>query len=52
MHSKLDAPGYYIGWLCKEDKVFGFSFLEDWYDIGNIESYNKADSKYTNNKER
>lgn len=51
MHSKLDAPGYYIGWLSKEDKVFGFSFLEDWYDIGNIESYNKADSKYTK-KER
>jgi len=47
MHSKLDAPGYYIGWLSKEDKVYGFRFLEDWYDIGNIESYNKADQKYT-----
>ena len=47
MHSKLDAPGYYIGWLSKEDKVYGFRFLEDWYDIGSIESYNKADHNYT-----
>jgi glucose-1-phosphate thymidylyltransferase len=47
MHSNLDAPGYYIGWLSKEDKVYGFRFLEDWYDIGNIESYNGADRKYT-----
>ncbi|MCX5678627.1 MAG: nucleotidyltransferase family protein [Candidatus Omnitrophica bacterium] len=47
MHSNLDAPGYYIGWLSKEDKVYGFRFLEDWHDIGNIESYNKADRKYT-----
>jgi glucose-1-phosphate thymidylyltransferase len=47
MHSKLDAPGYYIGWLSKEDKVYGFRFLEDWYDIGSIESYKAADKKYT-----
>ena len=51
MHSKLDAPGYYMSWLSKEDKVYGFRFTEDWYDIGNIESYNKADRKYTE-KER
>jgi len=46
MQAKLDAPGYYIGWLSKEDNVYGFKFLEDWYDIGNIESYKKADLKY------
>ena len=51
MQSKLDAPGYYIGWLSREDKVYGFKFIEDWYDIGNIESYNKANLKYTK-KER
>jgi glucose-1-phosphate thymidylyltransferase len=51
MQSKLDAPGYYIGWLSREDKVYGFKFIEDWYDIGNIESYNKANSQYTK-KER
>ncbi len=47
MQSKLDAPGYYISWLSKEDMVYGFRFLEDWFDIGSIESYNKADKKYT-----
>ncbi|MBN2453361.1 MAG: nucleotidyltransferase family protein [Candidatus Omnitrophica bacterium] len=46
MQSKLDAPGYYISWLSGRDKVYGFRFSEDWFDIGNIESYNKADQKY------
>jgi len=47
----LDAPGYYIGWLSKTEKVYGFTFVEDWYDIGSIESYRKADAAYTQ-KER
>jgi glucose-1-phosphate thymidylyltransferase len=51
MQNKLDAPGYYISWLSRTDKVYGFKFLEDWYDIGNIDSYKKADKKYTE-KER
>ena len=46
MQNKLDAPGYYISWLSKKDKVYGFTFIEDWYDIGNIESYKKADTEY------
>jgi glucose-1-phosphate thymidylyltransferase len=51
MQNKLDAPGYFIGWLSKVDKVYGLRFLEDWYDIGSIESYKEADRKYTE-KER
>jgi len=47
MQNKLDAPGYYIGWLSAKDRVHGFKFLEDWYDIGTIESYKKADKIYT-----
>jgi len=43
---KLDAPGYYIRWLSKNHKVYGFKFLEDWHDIGTIESYEKADREY------
>ena len=43
---KIDAPGYYISWLAKQDKVYGFTFLEDWYDIGNVESYEKANEEY------
>lgn len=43
---RKDAPGYYISWLSKTGKVYGFVFSEDWYDIGDIESYRKADSEY------
>jgi len=45
-HEKLDAPGYYISWLVDNDEVYGCPFKEDWYDIGNIESYKKADDDY------
>lgn len=44
--SKTDAPGHYIRWLSERDKVYGFIFSEDWYDIGDIGSYNKADKAY------
>lgn len=43
---KSDAPGYYIAWLVKKDRVYGFAFKEGWYDIGDIESFKKADSEY------
>lgn len=43
---KLDAPGYFMSWAVKNDRVSGFAFREDWYDIGSIESYRKADSDY------
>ena len=46
MQNKMDAPGYYMSWLAQRDKVYGFAFKEDWYDIGNIESYKKADGEY------
>jgi glucose-1-phosphate thymidylyltransferase len=43
---KNDAPGYYIKWLSANGNVYGFSFSEKWYDIGDIESYKKADEEY------
>jgi len=49
---KLDAPGYYISWLVKKHEVYGCPFTEDWYDIGNIESYEKADGEYKNKENR
>ena len=52
MQNKLDAPGYYISWLSGADKVYGFVFNEDWYDIGSIESYNKADNEYAEKEKR
>jgi len=48
---KLDAPGYYISWLAMMNKVYGFTFREPWYDIGDIETYKKVDAAYTK-KER
>ena len=45
--AKLDAPGYYIRWLSVNDKVYGFPFSEKWYDIGDLESYKRADEEYT-----
>jgi glucose-1-phosphate thymidylyltransferase len=50
-HDKVDAPGHYIHWLSKTGSVYGFTFHEDWIDIGSIESYNRADEVYTK-KER
>lgn len=44
---KLDAPGYYISWLTANDKVYAFPFSEKWYDIGDMDSYKKADEEYT-----
>ena len=44
---KLDAPGYYIGWLSANDVVYGFPFSDKWYDIGDLQSYRKADEEYT-----
>lgn len=43
---RMDAPGYYVSWLASKGEVYGCPFAEDWYDIGNIESYKKADSEY------
>lgn len=49
---KLDAPGYYLSWVSKNDTVYGFTFTEDWYDIGNIESYEKANREYSEKEKR
>ncbi|MFA6143034.1 MAG: nucleotidyltransferase family protein [Candidatus Omnitrophota bacterium] len=51
MENKLDAPGYYVSWLVSRGMAHGFRFKEDWYDIGNIESYKKANEEYAR-KER
>lgn len=34
-----DAPGNYIRWLYKKDKVFAFIFEKNWYDIGDVATY-------------
>ena len=41
-----DAPGYYIRWLHKQDKVYGYIFRGSWYDIGDMKSYQEANKVY------
>lgn len=41
--NSTDAPGNYISWLCQRVSVYGFAFSGKWYDIGNYETYKKAD---------
>lgn len=37
-----DAPGYYLQWLHRKIDVFGHVIDGEWYDIGDIDSYNQA----------
>lgn len=37
-----DNLGSFISWLSKRCDVFGFRFSEEWYDVGNYESYFRA----------
>jgi len=38
-----DAIGFFIKWLIKREKVFGFVFSGKWFDIGSLESLKEAD---------
>ena len=40
-HNK-DAPGFFIEWLHKREEVNAFVFKGKWYDVGDRESYLKA----------
>lgn len=41
-----DAPGNYISWLAKNEGVFGFTFSEEWYDIGDKHTYESIKDSY------
>ena len=41
-----DAPGYYIQWLHKKTSLYGCELAGTWFDIGDIDSYKKANSYY------
>lgn len=41
-----DAPGYYINWLCGQTSVFAYPFEGVWFDIGDLNSYQKADQYF------
>jgi len=44
---KKDAPGYFNEWLCKRKEMDCFIFHGPWYDIGDRESYIKANMDYS-----
>ncbi|MCX5715775.1 MAG: nucleotidyltransferase family protein [Candidatus Omnitrophica bacterium] len=46
VEKRSDATGNYIKWLSETDGIYGFIFREKWYDIGDIESYKKANEEY------
>lgn len=37
-----DAPGFYISWLTQQISVYAFQFNGTWFDIGDLNSYYKA----------
>ena len=39
-----DQPGHFMRWLAENDKLYGASLTGRWFDIGDLESYNKANS--------
>lgn len=38
-----DAPGYYLQWLHQQVPVYGHVLDGDWFDIGDLDSYRRAD---------
>ncbi len=45
--NEKDAPGHFVQWLHKEREVRCYVFKGVWYDIGDIESYRKANLSFT-----
>ena len=45
--SKTDAAGNYIQWLLKKTKVYAFTFRGPWLDIGQIDTYKKAEREFS-----
>jgi len=44
--NERDAPGHFIQWLSREQGVRCYVFKGIWYDIGDLESYRKANLSF------
>ncbi|MFH1230159.1 MAG: nucleotidyltransferase family protein [Planctomycetota bacterium] len=42
-----DAPGFYLQWLHKKENLYGYILKDCWFDIGDIDSYEKASNYYS-----
>ena len=40
---RKDQPGYYVQWLHRRTPVYGCVLDPEWFDIGDLESYRRAD---------
>jgi glucose-1-phosphate thymidylyltransferase len=38
----VDAPGFFIEWLSKQETVYGFMTKGEWFDVGSQESYDQV----------
>jgi glucose-1-phosphate thymidylyltransferase len=47
-----DRPGDYIQWLHKQIDLHGYVIEGEWFDIGDIDSYNEANQKYLESQDR
>jgi glucose-1-phosphate thymidylyltransferase len=45
--NKKDAPGFFLQWLCRRADVLGHRIEGEWFDIGDLDSYNRADALMT-----
>jgi glucose-1-phosphate thymidylyltransferase len=45
-----DAPGYYLQWLHRQTPIYGHVLDGEWYDIGDLESYRRADETVAGNE--
>lgn len=43
---KVDAPGEFIEWFCKNYEVYAYKMPGNRYDIGDIESYEKVNREF------
>lgn len=42
-----DAPGNFVQWMSETHEVYGYTFTQGWYDIGDLAMLKKADEEYT-----
>lgn len=46
-NKNMDAPGYYLAWLLSRVDLFAYPFKEGlWFDVGDLNSYQKADQHF------
>lgn len=45
-HQNPDAPGYFLSWLVSRCDLFAFRFPGMWLDIGDFNSYEKANQHF------